>query len=49
VWKSWTSESGREDILLGSSVALGTISSSIDTAIMFRFGRQLKQNYASAL
>ena len=49
VWKSWTSDSGRTDILLGTGAALGTISSSLGAAIMFRYGIQLNRTFATAL
>ena len=49
VWKSWTSDSGRTDVLLGTDAALGTISSSLGAAVMFRYGSQLKRTFATAL
>ncbi len=49
VWKSWSSDSDRADILLGTGAALGTISSSIGAAVMFRYGSQLNRTFATAL
>jgi len=49
VWKAWESNSGNSDFLLTADIALGTISSSVGTAFMVRYGRGLKQSYATAL
>ena len=49
VWKAWEADSGNADFLLTADIALGTISSSVGTAFMVRYGRGLKQSYASAL
>lgn len=48
-WRSWVSDGGSADLLLGADVALGTISSSVGASFMVRYGTQLKQSYATAL
>ena len=49
VWKSWTSDSGRMDVLLGVDGSLGTISSSIGASLMWRYGSQLETTFATTL
>ena len=49
VWKSWTSDSGRTDILLGTDIALGTMSSYVGASVMFRYGSGLERTFATAL
>jgi len=49
VWKTWVSDSGNADFLLGADLALGTISSTAGASFMFRYGREMKQSYATAL
>jgi hypothetical protein len=49
VWKTWVSDSGNADFLLGADLALGTISSSAGASFMVRYGREIKQSYATAL
>jgi hypothetical protein len=49
VWRSWVSDSGNTDFLLGADAALGTISSTLGTSFMVRYGAGLKQTYATAL
>jgi hypothetical protein len=49
VWKTWVSDSGNADFLLGADLALGTISSSAGASFMVRYGREMKQSYATAL
>ena len=48
-WRSWVSDGGNADLLLTGSVALGTISSSVDAGFMVRYGDQIERTYASAL
>jgi hypothetical protein len=49
VWKTWVSDSGNSDLLLSADLALGTISSSVGAGFMVRYGRQLKNSFATAL
>ncbi len=49
VWKTWVSDSGNSDFLLAADADLGTISSSVGTGIMIRYGTGLRQSYAMAL
>jgi lipid A 3-O-deacylase len=49
VWKTWVSESGKADFLLSADADLGTISSSVGTGVMIRYGAELKRSYAMAL
>jgi lipid A 3-O-deacylase len=49
VWQSWKASSGKQDLLLGADGALGTISSSASTSIMWRYGEQLDRSYATTL
>jgi lipid A 3-O-deacylase len=49
VWKTWVSDSGNADFLLGADLSLGTISSSAGASFMVRYGREMKQSYALTL
>ena len=49
VWKTWVSGSGNADFLLSTDLQLGTISSSIGTGFLIRYGRRLGFTYASTL
>ncbi len=49
VWKTWESDSGNADFLLAADVELGTISSSVGTSFMIRYGAELRKSYAMAL
>ena len=49
VWKTWVSDSGNADFLLSADVELGTISSSVGTSFMIRYGAELRKSYAMAL
>jgi hypothetical protein len=49
VWKTWVSASGNADFLLAADARLGTIQSSVGAGAMIRYGRQLKNSYATAL
>jgi hypothetical protein len=49
VWKTWVSDSGNSDFLLSADLALGTISSQVGFGFMYRYGRQMKNSYATAL
>jgi hypothetical protein len=49
VWKTWVSNSGNSDFLLSADLALGTISSSVGAGFMVRYGRQMKNSFATAL
>lgn len=49
VWKTWASDSGNSDFLLSADLRLGTISSSVGAGFMYRYGRQLRNSYATAL
>lgn len=48
-WRSWASDGGGADLLLGADVALGTISSSVGASFMVRYGTQLDRSFATAL
>ena len=49
IWKTWVSDSGNADLLLGADAELGTIASSVGTSLMIRYGAELGKSYASAL
>ncbi|MFT2097828.1 lipid A deacylase LpxR family protein [Marinomonas sp. 2405UD66-6] len=49
IWREWISDSGHADILLGGNIGLGTLSSSVSTAAVFRYGKNLESSYATAL
>lgn len=49
VWKTWVSGSGNSDFLLSADLALGTISSSVGAGFMYRYGRQLRNTFATTL
>ena len=49
VWKAWESASGSSDFLLTADLALGTISSQVGAGFMYRYGKQLKNSFATAL
>jgi hypothetical protein len=49
VWKTWVSDSGNADFLLSADLQLGTISSSVGAGFMVRYGRQMKNSFATAL
>jgi len=48
-WKTWVSDSGNADFLLSADADLGTMSSSVGTGIMIRYGAELRKSYAMAL
>ena len=49
VWRTWVSGSGNSDFLLSADLALGTISSQVGAGFMYRYGRQMKNSFATAL
>jgi hypothetical protein len=49
VWRTWVSDSGNSDFLLSADLALGTISSQVGAGFMYRYGRQMKNSFATAL
>jgi len=49
VWKTWVSDSGNADFLLGADAELGTLSSSVGTGFMIRYGAELRKSFAMAL
>jgi lipid A 3-O-deacylase len=49
VWKTWVSDSGNADFILGADAELGTLASSVGAQFMIRYGAELKKSYASAL
>jgi hypothetical protein len=49
VWRTWVSDSGNSDFLLSADLALGTISSQVGAGFMYRYGRQMRHSYATAL
>lgn len=49
VWKTWVSDSGNADFLLSADAALGTLSSSVGTGFMIRYGAELGKSYATML
>lgn len=49
IWRQWVSDSGHADVLLGGSISLGTLKSGVRTAAVFRYGKHLKDSYATAL
>ncbi len=49
IWRSWVSDSGSSDFLLGGDAALGTISSSAGVSAMYRYGSQLEHSFTTAL
>jgi len=49
VWKTWVSDSGNADFLLGADLALGTISSEVGAGFMVRYGRDMKLSYATSV
>jgi hypothetical protein len=49
VWRTWVSDSGNADFLLAADLALGTMSSSAGASFMVRYGREMKQSYATSL
>jgi hypothetical protein len=49
VWRTWIADSGNVDFLLGADLSLGTMYSSAGTSFMLRYGRQMKNSFASAL
>jgi len=48
-WRTWASDTGNMDILLGSEATLGTIQSSVGASAMFRYGRQLHSSFGTSL
>jgi lipid A 3-O-deacylase len=48
-WRTWVSDGGSSDLLLGADLALGTISSSVGASFMVRYGAHLDRSYATAL
>ena len=48
-WKTWESDSENADFLTGADLNVGTISSSAGVAMMVRYGRGLRNSYATAL
>jgi hypothetical protein len=49
VWKTWVSDSGNADFLLGADLSLGTMSSSAGASFMFRYGREMKRTFAMSM
>lgn len=49
IWRTWVSDGGNADLLLGADAELGTISSSAGATIVVRYGRRMKHTYATAL
>ncbi len=48
-WRTWASASDNFDLLTGADLNVGTLQSSIGASAMIRYGRRMKQSYASAL
>ncbi len=46
-WRSWSSKNDSVDILTHSELSVGTIQSAVRGGLTFRFGRGLKQSYAT--
>ena len=49
VWKAWESDSDNADFLLTADLQLGTITTQAGAGFMVRYGRELRQSYATAL
>ena len=49
LWRNWVSSSGNIDLLTQAEINVGTIESSVNTAIMFRFGAMLDRSYHTPL
>lgn len=49
IFRSWASENSHMDYLWGGDVKLGTIESSVNIGMMFRYGEQMASTYSSAL
>ena len=48
-WRTWASESEQWDFITSSEFSLGTLSSSVDAGVMFRYGKNLIESYAVPL
>jgi hypothetical protein len=49
IWRTWVSDGGSADLLLGADLELGTISSSAAATIVVRYGDQMGETYATTL
>ena len=48
-WRTWVSDNERWDLVTSAELSLGTLSSSVATGLMIRYGSGLKGSYASNL
>ena len=48
LWRTWVSNGGSADLLLGADIDLGTISSSAGATVVVRYGEQMDNTYATA-
>lgn len=46
-WRNWVSENGRYDVLSGANIGIGTLESSINAGVTFRYGNQLSMSHVS--
>ena len=49
LYRGWVSKNERRDVLAYWDVGVGTLESSVDTGLIYRFGRALKQSYPTVL
>ncbi|BFM49076.1 lipid A deacylase LpxR family protein [Marinomonas sp. THO17] len=48
-WRTWVSDDGKMDLLMGGGVSVGTIRSSVDTGVIWRYGSRMENSFASVL